>query len=211
MLLSRYDSEEFFIQVGCDEAGRGCLAGSVIAAAVILPLEYSNPRINDSKLLNASIRYQLRDDIIQNAVSYGIGEATHVEIDKINILQATFLAMHRAIDQLSINFDILLIDGNRFKPYKNITHKCFIKGDGTYQSIAAAAILAKTYRDDQMKIYDKEYPQYQFSKNKGYASRQHIEAIEKYGYTPIHRKTFKLKKLSGQLFLFNNDQSPKLN
>lgn len=202
MLLPRYDSSHT-IQVGCDEAGRGCLAGPVVAAAVLLPKGYDNPLLNDSKKLTKIVREKLREDILQNAVEYGIGVVSHTEIDQINILQASFLAMHRAIEQIKTPIDLLLIDGNRFKPYGEVPHICVIGGDGKYQSIAAAAILAKTHRDSLMKEYGVEYPDYLFEKNKGYASQQHITAIETHGYTPIHRKTFKLKKHTNQLFLFN--------
>jgi len=201
MLKARYDCE-YKNQVGCDEAGRGCLAGPVVAAAVMLPTDYSHPDLDDSKKLSAKVRDQLRLDIIDNALAYGIGEVSHEEIDKINILQASFLAMHRAINQLKKKVDVLLIDGNRFKPYKSVPHHCIVKGDGIYQSIAAAAILAKTHRDQLMLELGAEYPHYLLSKNKGYASAAHIAAIEKWGYSPVHRKTFKLKKLSKQLYLF---------
>jgi len=202
MLLPRFEEGNYVIQVGCDEAGRGCLAGPVVAAAVILPLDYSNELLDDSKKISSKRRELLREDILLKAVEYGIGVVSHEEIDQINILQASFLAMHRAIAQLKSNIDILLIDGNRFKPYQSIPHKCIIKGDGKYQSIAAAAILAKTHRDRIMEEYHLQYPNYHFNKNKGYASAQHIATIEAQGYTSIHRKTFKLKKLSQQLFLF---------
>lgn len=201
MLLARHDGE-YKHQVGCDEAGRGCLAGPVVAAAVILPPNYSNSALNDSKKLSVKLREQLRHDIMQNALAYGIGIVSHEEIDEINILQASFLAMHRAIDQIKKKVDVLLIDGNRFKPYKSIPHYCIIRGDGIYQSIAAAAILAKTYRDDLMCSLHADFPDYSLDKNKGYASSDHIAAIEKLGYSPIHRKTFRLKKLSKQLYLF---------
>jgi len=199
MLKSRYESDHL-AQVGCDEAGRGCLAGPVVAAAVLLPMNFSHSDLNDSKKLSENKRNELRELIIQNAI-YGIGIATHEEIDRINILQASFLAMHRAIDEIKGKIDLLLIDGNRFKTYKNIPHYCIVKGDGQYQSIAAAAILAKTYRDELMKENHKIYPDYYFDQNKGYASANHITAIEQNGYSPIHRKTFKLRKLSNQLYL----------
>jgi ribonuclease HII len=200
MLLARYDSE-YKHQVGCDEAGRGCLAGPVVAAAVLLPSDFNHAQLNDSKKLSESMRNQLRIMILEQALSYGIGVVSHEEIDQINILQASFLAMHRAIEQINTTIDLLLIDGNRFKPYKEIPHQCIIKGDGKYQSIAAAAILAKTYRDELMKNLHMNYPHYYLDKNKGYASASHIAAIEERGYSPIHRKTFKLKKLSKQLYL----------
>jgi len=200
MLLPRYDSE-YENQVGCDEAGRGCLAGPVVAAAVLLPKKFSHTELNDSKKLSASMRSQLREVILEQSISYGIGVVSHEEIDKINILQASFLAMHRAIEQINTRIDLLLIDGNRFKLYKKIPHLCIVKGDGIYQSIAAAAILAKTHRDDLMRSLHTIYPDYHLDKNKGYASANHIAAIEEKGYSPIHRKTFKLKKLSKQLYL----------
>ena len=204
MLLPRL-LENYTIQVGVDEAGRGCLAGPVVAAAVILPKNYSNEELNDSKKLNLSQRNKLKAELIANSkIKYGIGVVSNEEIDQINILQATFLAMHRAIDQLNAKkMDILLIDGNRFKSYRDIEHRCIIKGDGLYQSIAAAAIIAKTHRDELMINYHDQYPNYFFHKNKGYGSAQHVNAIEEFGYTPIHRKTFKLKKLTKQLFLFD--------
>jgi ribonuclease HII len=200
MLLARYNSNHE-AQVGCDEAGRGCLAGPVVAAAVLMPLDYSNSILNDSKKLSSKQREELRSAILENAIAYGIGIVSHKEIDEINILQASFLAMHRAVDEIKEKVDLLLIDGNRFKPYKTIPHHCIIRGDGIYQSIAAAAILAKTHRDELMCALSADYPEYFLDKNKGYASANHIQAIEKYGYSPIHRKTFKLKKLSKQLYL----------
>lgn len=200
MLELRFDSEHLN-QVGCDEAGRGCLAGPVVAAAVLLPQGFNSELLDDSKKLTSKVRYQLREVIIEQAISYGIGVVSHEEIDQINILQASFLAMHRAIEQIKGKIDLLLIDGNRFKPYKKIPHECIIKGDGKYQSIAAAAILAKTYRDSLMVELATQYPVYFLNKNKGYASASHIAAIEEHGYSPIHRKTFKLRKLSNQLYL----------
>lgn len=201
MLLISY-SEDYPSQVGCDEAGRGCLAGPVVAAAVIFPKSYQNSDINDSKSMTHEKRTALRLEIEKNALAYGIGICSHGEIDEINILQASILAMHRAIDQIKIPIDLLLIDGNKFKPYRSIPHQCIIKGDSIYQNIAAASILAKTYRDDLMSKLAEEYPEYLLQKNKGYASREHIAAIERIGYSPIHRKTFKLKKLSKPLSLF---------
>ena len=201
MLLPRFEGA-YDIQVGCDEAGRGCLAGPVVAAAVILPRGYSNPHLDDSKKLSLKWREELRAELMEKAVEYGIGIASNEEVDEINILQASFLAMHRAIDQLKSRTDVLLIDGNRFKPYHDLPHYCIIQGDGKYQSIAAAAIIAKTERDRIMKDYHSQFPMYAWDKNKGYASAQHIAAIETHGYTPIHRKTFKLKKHTNQLFLF---------
>jgi ribonuclease HII len=197
--------ENYSIQVGVDEAGRGCLAGPVVAAAVILPKNYSNDELNDSKKLSLAQRNKLKAELIANPkIKYGIGVVSHTEIDQINILQATYLAMHRAIEQLGVKkIDLLLIDGNRFKPYHDIEHRCIIKGDGKYQAIAAASIIAKTHRDELMVNYHELYPEYFLHKNKGYGSAQHVSAIQSYGYTPIHRKTFKLKKLTKQLFLFD--------
>jgi ribonuclease HII len=200
LLLPRLE-EDFEIQIGVDEAGRGCLSGPVVAAAVLLPRDYSNSLLNDSKKLNKKTRDILRIDILNSALEYGIGIASQEEIDRVNILQATYLAMHRAIDQINAKIDILLIDGNRFKPYPDHIHRCIIKGDGKYQSIAAAAILAKTHRDELMSDLHTQYPDYGWNTNKGYGSKSHVAAIEKYGYTPIHRKTFKLKKFTEQLSL----------
>lgn len=200
MLLPRFEGN-YKVQVGCDEAGRGCLAGPVVAAAVLLPVDFSHSGLNDSKKISAKRREELRQVILSAAAAYGIGIVSHEEIDEINILQASFLAMHRAISQIREAIDLLLIDGNRFKPYKNIPHQCIVKGDGKYQSIAAAAILAKTYRDEWMQKAHADYPVYHFNKNKGYASPSHIAAIAEVGYSPIHRKTFKLKKAPKQLYL----------
>lgn len=180
------------IEAGCDEAGRGCLAGPVYAAAVILPKDYVNNRLNDSKKLTERQRYAMRDVILDVALAYGIGVVTNEEIDKINILNASFLAMHRAIDQLSVRPQHLLIDGNRFNPYPSIPHTTIIKGDGKYMPIAAASILAKTYRDDFMNSIDKQYPGYGWLDNKGYPTRSHRDAIARLGITPYHRKTFNL-------------------
>ncbi len=181
------------IEVGLDEAGRGCLAGPVVAAAVILPQGYSLPELNDSKKLSEKKRNELRTIIENNALDYAVGFVNHKTIDKINILNASFLAMHKSLDQLKTNYDFLLVDGNRFKPYKNIPHECIVKGDGKYQSIAAASILAKTYRDDFMLKIAKTYPYYDWHKNKGYPTQKHIEAILANGTSPYHRKTFHLK------------------
>ncbi|MBK8805202.1 MAG: ribonuclease HII [Bacteroidales bacterium] len=178
------------IEAGCDEAGRGCLAGPVVAAAVILPNNYSNSRFNDSKKLIESERYLLRDIIINDALAWAIGIVDNVEIDSINILNASFLAMHRAINELKIQPEHLIIDGNRFNPYKTIKHFCIVKGDSKYLSIAAASILAKTYRDDYMKEQSKIYPEYYWADNKGYPTKKHKEAIFRFGQTPLHRKTF---------------------
>ncbi len=188
------------IEAGCDEAGRGCLSGAVFAAAVILPQDYSHPQLNDSKQLSEKQRYALRTEIERDALAWAVGVVTPQEIDQINILNASFLAMHRAIEQLSITPQHLLIDGNRFKSYKNIPHNCVVKGDGKYLSIAAASILAKTYRDDYMMALHNEYPQYGWDRNKGYPTPEHRNAIEEFGTTPYHRMSFRL--VDPQLKLF---------
>ncbi|MBI2279280.1 MAG: ribonuclease HII [Bacteroidetes bacterium] len=180
------------IEAGCDEAGRGCLAGPVYAAAVILPRDYKNNILNDSKQLSETKRKLLRIEIEKEAISYAVGVVDNIEIDKINILNASFLAMHRAIEQLTIKPELLLIDGNRFKPYKKILHECIIKGDGKFLSIAAASILAKTYRDEFMEEADIQFPDYDWKTNKGYPTKFHREAIRQVGITPLHRKTFRL-------------------
>ena len=180
------------IEAGCDEAGRGCLAGAVYAAAVILPADYRNELLNDSKKLTERQRYRLREVIERDALAWAVGVVSPEEIDKINILNASFLAMHRAVDQLSIRPQHLLIDGNRFNPYRGIPHTTVIKGDGKYLSIAAASILAKTYRDDYMNCLHDEYPLYDWKGNKGYPTRKHREAIRLYGTTPYHRMSFNL-------------------
>lgn len=191
---------EGLIEAGCDEAGRGCLAGSVYAAAVILPPDYHNEDLNDSKQLTEKRRYALREQIERDAVAWAVGIVTPEEIDKINILRASFLAMHRAIDQLSVKPEALIIDGNRFTPYNNIPHTCIVKGDGKYMAIAAASILAKTYRDDYMNKLAEEYPQYDWLSNKGYPTKKHRQAIREYGITPYHRKSYNLLG-TGELFL----------
>ncbi len=180
------------VEAGCDEAGRGCLAGPVVAAAVILPTNFSNELLNDSKKLTEKQRYQLRPIIEAQALAYAVGVVDHLEIDKINILNASFLAMHRAVDQLAELPEHLLIDGNRFTPYPEISHTCVVKGDGKYLPIAAASVLAKTYRDDFMDDIHKQFPDYQWSKNKGYPTKAHREAIKLIGITPFHRKSFRL-------------------
>ena len=180
------------IEAGCDEAGRGCLAGSVFAAAVILPPDFKNDDLNDSKQLSEKKRYALRPVIEREAIAWAVGIVTPEEIDKINILKASFLAMHRAIDQLAVKPEHLLIDGNRFTPYPDIAHTTVVKGDGKYLSIAAASILAKTYRDDYMDELAKEYPDYHWTENKVYPTKAHREAIRAVGITPYHRKTFTL-------------------
>ena len=188
------------IEVGCDEAGRGCLAGPVVAAAVLLPDNFKNKILNDSKQLKKQEREILEIIIKREAVSYGIGVVSSKEIDQINILKASILAMHRAIDAIKNEYQLLLIDGNRFYPYKNISHKCIIKGDGKFLSIAAASVLAKTERDRIMKNISKEFPQYNWENNKGYPTKQHREAILKHGANKYHRKSFQL--LPNQLKLF---------
>ena len=180
------------IEAGCDEAGRGCLAGSVYAAAVILPEDYVNDALNDSKQLSSKRRYELRAEIERDAVAWAVGVVTPEEIDEINILNASILAMHRALDHLVVRPEAIIVDGNRFKPYRFIPYTTVVKGDGKYLSIAAASILAKTYRDDYMDRLALEYPQYDWTGNKGYPTRKHREAIAEYGITPYHRKTFKL-------------------
>ncbi|NDV80416.1 ribonuclease HII [Bacteroides sp. 51] len=183
---------EDLIEAGCDEAGRGCLAGSVFAAAVILPKDFRNEMLNDSKQLSEKQRYLLREIIQKEALAWAVGIVTPEEIDKINILNASFLAMHRAVDQLQIRPQHLLIDGNRFKPYTDVPHTTVIKGDGKYLSIAAASILAKTYRDDYMETLHQEYPVYDWNKNKGYPTKKHRQAISESGTSPYHRLTFNL-------------------
>lgn len=180
------------VEAGCDEAGRGCLAGSVFAAAVILPEDYVNEGLNDSKKLTPMRRYELRDEIERDALAWAVGVVTPEEIDKINILNASILAMHRALDQLEVRPEAIIVDGNRFKPYRFIPYNTVVKGDGKYLSIAAASILAKTYRDDYMDSLAREYPQYAWDVNKGYPTKAHREAIAKYGITPYHRKSFRL-------------------
>jgi ribonuclease HII len=188
------------IEAGCDEAGRGCLAGSVYAAAVILPDDYQNELLNDSKQLTEKKRYQLREIIQRDAVAWAVGIVTPEEIDKINILNASILAMHRALDQLKVRPEAVIVDGNRFKKYQNLPHTTIVKGDGKYLSIAAASILAKTYRDDYMNELAKEYPQYDWLSNKGYPTKKHREAIKQFGITPYHRKSYNLLG-DGQLSL----------
>ena len=201
------------IEAGCDEAGRGCLAGSVYAAAVILPPDYQNELLNDSKQLTEKRRYELREIIERDAVAWAVGIVTPEEIDKINILNASILAMHRALDQLKVRPEAIIVDGNRFKPYRDplpappkggeqlpLPHTTIVKGDGKYLSIAAASILAKTYRDDYMNELAREYPQYDWLSNKGYPTKKHRDAIKQYGITPYHRKSYNLLG-DGQLSL----------
>lgn len=190
MLKNYY--EQGRVEAGCDEAGRGCLAGSVYAAAVILPPDYHNERLNDSKKLTARQRYALRQDIERDAVAWAVGVVTPQEIDQINILNASILAMHRALDQLQVRPEAIIVDGNRFKPYRDLPHTTIVNGDGKYLSIAAASILAKTYRDDEMARLAQEYPDYDWQHNMGYPTRKHREAIRQHGVTPYHRRTFNL-------------------
>ncbi|MBN2173554.1 MAG: ribonuclease HII [Bacteroidales bacterium] len=192
MLKPFYQNE--LIEAGCDEAGRGCLAGPVFAAAVILPEGYSNELLNDSKKLNIKQRNSLRIEIEKNALAWSVASVSNITIDEINILQASFLAMHKAIEGLSVNPQFLIIDGNRFKPYKNTEHKCIIKGDGIYASIAAASILAKTHRDEYMEKIHYKFPLYGWIKNKGYATELHRKAIALNGISPHHRKSFNLNE-----------------
>lgn len=180
------------IEAGCDEAGRGCLAGSVYAAAVILPKDYDNPLLNDSKKLTEKRRKVLRDQIVRDAVAWAVGVVTPEEIDKINILNASFLAMHRALDQLTIRPEAVIVDGNRFNPYRDLPYTTIVKGDGKYQSIAAASILAKTFRDEYMDSLANEYPYYDWQKNKGYPTKAHREGIRDHGPSPYHRMSYNL-------------------
>jgi ribonuclease HII len=198
MLKSHY--YEGLIEAGCDEAGRGCLAGSVYAAAVILPSDYQNELLNDSKKLTAKKRYALREEIERDAIAWAVGIVTPEEIDKINILNASFLAMHRALDQLQVRPEAVIVDGNRFKPYQDLPSTTIVKGDGKYLSIAAASILAKTYRDDYMLSLAEEYPQYDWQSNMGYPTKKHRQAILEHGITPYHRKSYNLLG-DGQLSL----------
>ena len=190
MLKSHY--YESLIEAGCDEAGRGCLAGSVYAAAVILPSDYQNELLNDSKKLTAKKRYALREEIERDAIAWAVGIVTPEEIDKINILNASFLAMHRALDQLKVRPEAVIVDGNRFKPYQDLPSTTIVKGDGKYLSIAAASILAKTYRDDYMLSLAEEYPQYDWQSNMGYPTKKHRQAIREHGITPYHRRSYNL-------------------
>lgn len=190
MLLPRYQYE--LLEAGCDEAGRGCLAGPVFAAAVILPDNFDHKVLNDSKQLTEDVRYNLRNEIEQSAIACSVAFVDNNEIDIVNILNASFLAMHRAIEQLKLEPQFLIIDGNRFNKFKSTPHQCIIKGDARYFSIAAASILAKTYRDDYMKQISVEHPDYEWHNNKGYPTVKHREAIMKKGYTTYHRRTFRV-------------------
>lgn len=187
------------VEAGCDEAGRGCLAGSVYAGTVIFPPDYENAELNDSKQLTEKRRYALRKVIERDALAWAIGIVTPEEIDQINILNASILAMHRALDALKVRPEAIIVDGNRFKPYKSLPYSTIVKGDGKYLSIAAASILAKTYRDDYMNKLAEEYPEYDWLSNKGYPTKKHREAIRKHGITPYHRKSYNLLGDSRQL------------
>ena len=197
VLASFYEQNR--LEAGCDEAGRGCLAGPVVAAAVILPADFYHPLLNDSKQLTEKKREILRPIIEKEAIAWAVSSVDHVKIDEINILNASILGMHLAVNQLSVKPDFLLIDGNRFKPHA-VPHQCFVKGDGRFASIAAASVLAKTHRDEWMEKLDTEFPMYDWKKNKGYPTLDHRKAIEQYGFSPVHRLTFTVKK-TGQLVL----------
>jgi ribonuclease HII len=201
MLRSSFTKD--LIEAGCDEAGRGCLAGPVVAAAVILPKRYKHKKLNDSKQLTKEEREELRVDILRDALEWAVGEVDHEEIDKINILNASFKAMHLALDKLQTRPQLLLIDGNRFKPYSDLRYECIIKGDGRYLSIAAASILAKTYRDDLMVKLACQFPVYSWETNVGYPTEAHRDGIRQWGISPFHRKSFTL--LPQQLELFEED------
>ncbi len=183
---------EGLVEAGCDEAGRGCLAGSVFAAAVILPAGYDNAALNDSKKLTERRRYELREQIMADAEAWAVGEVTPEEIDRINILKASFLAMHRALDLLKVRPEAVIVDGNRFVPYRDLPYTTVVKGDGKYQAIAAASILAKTFRDDYMKSLHREYPCYGWAANKGYPTAEHRRAIREHGVSPYHRMSYNL-------------------
>lgn len=198
-MLAPFYQEEL-LEAGLDEAGRGCYAGPVAAAAVILPKDFYHPLLNDSKQLTAAQREKLRPVIEKEAVSFGVSLVSHDEIDRLNILKASFLAMHQAIAQLTKKPGLLLIDGNRFSPYKKIPHQCFVKGDGRFASIAAASVLAKTYRDEFMLQLHQEYPHYHWNKNKGYGTAAHREAISNHGLCQYHRKSFRLLPEQKDLF-----------
>lgn len=205
MLQTVYNSEGL-LEAGCDEAGRGCLAGAVYAAAVILPPDFSHPQLNDSKQLTARQRELLREVVEREALAWAVGIVSPEEIDRINILNASFLAMHRAIDQLQLRPEYLIIDGNRFRPYADIPHTTIVKGDARYLSIAAASILAKTHRDEAMRALHQKYPDYGWDRNAGYPTPAHRRAIATHGITPHHRRSFKLLGDSEQLELMWEDK-----
>lgn len=200
MLKSSYTHD--LIEAGCDEAGRGCLAGPVVAAAVIFPKNYRHPLLNDSKQLTHEERLEVRTDILRDALAWAIAECSHEEIDDINILNASFRAMHRAVDKLSVRPEMLLIDGNRFRPVLDLPYQCIIKGDALYYSIAAASVLAKTHRDERMQELARQYPGYGWETNMGYPTPEHRDGIRSLGISPYHRKTFQL--LPAQLELFDD-------
>lgn len=196
MLQLRFSNDSKIVECGCDEAGRGCLAGPVVAAAVILPPDYHNANINDSKQLSRKLRDQLRKEIEQDAVSFAVAFISEQKIDEINILNASILGMNQAVAELSVKPDLLLIDGNRFHNRHNIPFHCIVKGDATFMPIAAASILAKTYRDELMCQLDADYPMYNWKQNMGYPTQDHQRAFMQYGPSPYHRKSFHIKKLS---------------
>lgn len=201
MLRSSYTID--LIEAGCDEVGRGCLAGPVVAAAVILPKKYRHHLLNDSKQLSREERFSIREDILRDALAWAVAEVSHSEIDQINILNASFKAMHIALDQLPVRPELLLIDGNRFKPYQELPFQCIVKGDAKYLSIAAASVLAKTHRDELMNRLSEEFPGYGWNTNVGYPTGEHREGIIKLGVTPYHRRSFRL--LPDQLELFEDE------
>ncbi len=198
MLLPFYQDK--FIEAGCDEAGRGCLAGPVFAAAVILPRDYKNSRLDDSKKLSEKMRDELRTEIEKEAIAFAVAQVSAEEIDRINILNASYKAMHLALDQLKPKAEFILVDGNRFKAYKNIPHQTIVKGDGKYLSIAAASILAKTYRDEWIVKAHEQFPEYNWASNKGYGTEKHRKTILQIGFSPLHRKSFQLKEMQLGLF-----------
>lgn len=198
MLLPFYQNK--FIEAGCDEAGRGCLAGPVFAAAVILPENFRNEVLNDSKKLSRKQREQLRTVIENEAVDFAVASLDNNQIDEVNILNASISAMHKALNKLKSKFEFIAVDGNKFNPYKNIPHQTIIKGDGKYMNIAAASVLAKTYRDDFMEREHEKFPQYDWRSNKGYATEKHRKAVLQFGNSPLHRKTFVLKELQQELW-----------
>jgi ribonuclease HII len=198
-ILLRAYFQNKLIEAGCDEAGRGCLAGPVFAAAVILPKRFKHPLLNDSKLMKPAHRYELREVIRDKAIAWAVASVDHEEIDRINILRASFKAMHLALDQLAVKPGLILVDGHLFTPYAGIPHKCMVKGDANFAAIAAASVLAKTYRDDFMLALHPDYPEYKWDSNKGYGTAEHRKAIEKLGLTPFHRKSFQVSALQTNL------------
>ncbi|MEX6627047.1 ribonuclease HII [Tenacibaculum salmonis] len=190
--MLKLNYSQYKLETGTDEAGRGCLSGPVVAAAVILPENFKHDFLNDSKQLSEKKRQELRPYIEKHALAYGVAFVSHQEVDEINVLQASITGMHRSIAKLSVQPEFIIVDGNKFKPYKDIPHETIVKGDAKFMSIAAASVLAKTYRDEYMEKIHKEYPQYNWKKNKGYPTKEHRNAIREFGITPYHRKTFKL-------------------